>query len=161
MVREMIEVDWPEVARIYKEGMDTQYSTFQTEVPTYDAWDQSHIKEGRYVAIDEEKKVVGWIALSPTSSRYVYRGVMEVSVYISNASRGQQIGTTLLNHLVEVSERLGIWTLQSSVFQINCASVALHKKCGFRVVGTRERIAKDVNGVWQNTYLMERRSSLF
>jgi phosphinothricin acetyltransferase len=149
--------DWEAVAVIYKEGIETKIATFQSTVPTYEEWDKSHIKSCRLVA-EEEGKVVGWAALSAYSSRCVYSGVAEVSIYIKTDSRGKQIGEKLLLELIAQSEKEGIWTLQSGIIEINKASMALHKKAGFRMVGYRERIAKDHNGVWQNTVLMERRS---
>ncbi|WP_167956531.1 GNAT family N-acetyltransferase [Anaerosporobacter faecicola] len=157
-IREMKAEDYESVKRIYLEGIATKKATFQTEAPEYEAWNQGHCKECRFVAVDEKNEILGWIALSPTSSRCVYRGVNEVSIYIAQKGRGQQIGTALLSKVIEESEKLGIWTLQSGIFEINEASIALHKKCGFRVVGTRENIAKDVDGIWRNTVLMERRS---
>lgn len=159
MIREMQKEDWAEVAAIYKEGIDTKVATFQTEVPTYEAWDNSHIKTCRLVAV-ENNRVIGWTALTPYSSRCVYAGVAEVSVYIKGDYRGQQVGERLLKALILESEKAGIWTLQSGILEINKASIALHKKVGFRMVGYREKLAKDHNGVWQNTVLMERRSEI-
>ena len=158
-IREMRPEDWEVVAAIYKEGIDTKISTFQSTVPTYEEWDKSHIKTCRLVA-EEDGKVVGWAALSAYSSRCVYSGVAEVSIYIKADSRGKQIGEKLLLELITQSEKEGIWTLQSGIIEINKASIALHKKTGFRMVGYREKIAKDHNGVWQNTVLMERRSAV-
>jgi phosphinothricin acetyltransferase len=149
--------DWNAVASIYKEGIDTRIATFQSEVPSYETWDQSHLKTCRLVAV-ENGIVIGWIALSPYSSRCVYCGVAEVSIYIKADSRGKQVGEKLFQALIPEAEKEGIWTLQSGIIEINKASIALHKKIGFRMVGFREKIAKDHNGVWQNTVLMERRS---
>lgn len=158
-IREMDETDWKQVASIYQEGIATKKATFQTEVPKYVDWDYSHLKAGRFVAVSNND-VVGWVALSPTSSRCVYRGVAEVSIYIAKKARGQHVGETLLNALIKKSEEMGIWTLQSGIFEINEASIQLHKKCGFRLLGIRERIAQDVDGTWQNTVIMERRSQV-
>jgi L-amino acid N-acyltransferase YncA len=159
MIREMHKEDWMAVASIYKEGIDTKTATFQTEVPAYEAWDQSHIRSCRLIA-EVDGHVVGWTALTPYSSRCVYAGVAEVSVYVKSDSRGKKIGEKLLQALITEAEKEGIWTLQSGILEINRASIALHKKVGFRLVGYREKIAKDHNGIWQNTVLMERRSQL-
>jgi len=157
IIRAMLPRDWNEIAVIYQEGIDTKIATFQKEIPTYEAWDNSHTKNCRLVA-EYEGTVIGWAALSPISSRCVYAGVAEVSIYIKADFRGMKVGEKLLQELIEESEAEGFWTLQSGIFEINKASQALHKKMGFRMVGYRERIAQDHNGVWQNTVLMERRS---
>jgi phosphinothricin acetyltransferase len=159
IIRAMGLEDWEEVASIYKEGIETKIATFQQEIPTYEAWDESHIKSCRLVA-QEDDTVIGWTALSPVSSRCVYSGVAEVSVYVKENQRGKQVGEKLMRELIIEAEEEGLWTLQSGILEINSASIALHKKVGFRMVGYRERIAKDQNGVWQNTVLMERRSSV-
>jgi phosphinothricin acetyltransferase len=159
IIREMQKEDWEAVASIYKEGIDTKKSTFTSEVPTFEAWDKAHLSTCRLVAV-EDGTVVGWVALSPYSSRCVYCGVAEVSIYIKADSRGKQIGEKLLRKLITESEKEGIWTLQSGIIEINKASIALHNKVGFRLVGFREKIAKDHDGVWQNTVLMERRSEV-
>ncbi len=156
IVRPMLEGDWPDVARIYQEGMDTNLATFQTECPSWEEWDASHRTDCRLVI--ERDGVAGWCALSPVSSRCVYAGVAEVSIYIGAEARGLGAGKTLLTALIECSEREGYWTLQSGILENNEASVALHKSCGFRVVGYREKIGQDRFGVWRNTLLMERRS---
>lgn len=158
-MRPMRADDWDCVARIYQAGMDTNLATFQTECPPYDEWDSSHIQECRIVA-EQGGKVVGWAALSPVSSRCVYAGVAEVSVYIDPAAQGAGVGTALLEELGRVSEQEGYWTLQSGIFDNNTASLRLHEKCGYRRVGHRERIGKDRNGAWRNTVLMERRNSV-
>jgi phosphinothricin acetyltransferase len=159
LVREMKTEDWDAVASIYKEGIDTKIATFQTEVPAYEAWDKSHLRTCRLVA-EAEGRVVGWIALTPYSSRCVYSGVVEVSIYIKADSRGKHVGEKLYQAVIPLSEKEGIWTLQAGIIEINKASLALHKKVGFRMVGYREKIGKDHNGVWQNTVLMERRSQV-
>lgn len=159
VIRDMKKEDWKSVADIYQEGIDTQIATFQTEVPEYEAWDQSHIKECRLVA-ETNEEIVGWTALSPVSSRCVYKGVAEVSIYIKREHRGNRIGEMLLQRLFIESEREGYWTLQSGIIELNKASIALHTKSGFRMVGYREKIAKDRQGNWQNTVLMERRSEV-
>ncbi len=157
VIRKMHKEDWSYVARIYKEGIDIQIATFQSEVPTYEEWDQAHIQSCRFVA-EADNRVIGWIALSPTSSRSVFAGVAEVSIYIAGAYQGKHVGEQLLQILINESEKEGFWTLVSVIIEINKASIALHNKAGFRTVGYREKIAKDINGVWQNTVLMERRS---
>ncbi|MDF2486450.1 MAG: phosphinothricin acetyltransferase [Herbinix sp.] len=159
IIRAMLSTDWNEVAAIYQEGIDTKFATFQKEIPVYEAWDNSHVQSCRLVA-EAEGNVIGWAALSPYSSRCVYSGVAEVSIYIKADYRGKKVGEKLLMELIEESEAAGYWTLQSGIIEINEASQALHKKLGFRMVGYRERIAKDHNGEWQNTVLMERRSTV-
>ncbi len=157
MIRTMKQEDWPAVAAIFQEGIDQRTSTFHREVPTYEEWNKSHILSCRLVA-EVDNQVIGWTALQPYSNRQVYRGVAEVSIYIQTKFRGIGIGEKLLKTLIEESENQGYWTLQSGIFEINKASIALHDKVGFRLVGYRERIGKDCNGVWLNTILMERRS---
>ena len=159
IISEMQKDDWESVSSIYKEGIDTKVATFQASIPTYEIWDQSHIKSCRLVA-EENKIAVGWAALTPYSGRCVYSGVAEVSVYVKADCRGRQLGEKLLKELITASEKEGIWTLQSGILEINKASISLHIKVGFRMVGFRERIAKDHNGIWQNTVLMERRSTI-
>lgn len=158
-IREMMKKDWEAVADIYQQGINTGRATFQTEIPSYEMWDQTHIGPCRLVAIVEDS-IVGWTALSPVSSRCVYAGVAEVSVYVRNGFRGKRIGELLLKELILQSEEEGYWMLQSGILEQNSASIALHKKVGFRMVGFREKIAKDSEGVWQNTVLMERRSQV-
>ena len=147
---------WQAVARIYREGIATGHATFETEVPSWEAWDASHLPSLRLVALLDE--VVGWAALSPVSSRCVYEGVAEESVYVAEQARGQGVGRALLESLIARSEEAGIWTLQTSIFPENVASLELHRRVGFRVVGTRERIGRH-GGVWRDTVLLERRST--
>lgn len=156
-IKDMQKDHWDEVAKIYKEGIDTGNATFQTDVPSWEEWDNSHIKQCRLVVLSEDK-VVGWAALSPVSSRCVYSGVAEVSIYVSLSYQNKRFGTILLNELILRSEMCGFWTLQASVFDQNLKSVALHKKCGFRVVGTREKLGKTSSGGWRNVILLEKRS---
>ena len=158
-IRPMTAGDWGDVGRIYQEGMDTNLATFQTECPPYEEWDASHIQECRLVA-ETNGKVMGWAALSPVSSRCVYAGVAEVSVYVDAAVQGMGVGKALLDALNAASEQEGCWTLQSGIFDNNTASIRLHEKCGYRIVGNRERIGKDRNGTWRNTVLMERRNGI-
>jgi L-amino acid N-acyltransferase YncA len=156
--RPMLEEDWESVRSIYLAGIATGQATFENEAPNWARWNDSHLASPRLVAISSET-IVGWAALSRISKRSVYAGVAEVSVYVSEEMRGRGIGTLLLETLVKESEQNGIWTLQASIFQENLASVSLHKSCGFREVGTRERIGK-MKGVWRDTLLLERRSKL-
>jgi phosphinothricin acetyltransferase len=158
--RDMTADDWPEVARIYADGMATGHATFATTVPAWDAWDSSHVVAPRLVAVMEnfgEKVVAGWAALSPVSARAAYSGVAEVSVYVGEGARGRGIGHALLVELVMRSEAAGLWTLQASIFPENVASLSIHARCGFRELGRRERIAQH-HGRWRDTVLLERRS---
>lgn len=154
----MTPADWPAVRDIYEAGIATGEATFQTEAPPWDAWDAAHLETCRLVARDEHDEVIGWAALGRVSQRPVYSGVAEVSVYVAESARGQRVGLQLLTALIEASERDGRWMLQASIFPENEASVRLHQRCGFRVVGRRERIACQY-GRWRDTLLMERRSS--
>ena len=150
--------DWDTVRAIYQEGIATGNATFETDVPAWEKWNASHLSDCRFVA-REGDQIVGWAALSPASSRCVYAGVAEVSVYVAASARGRGVGTALLRALVAESERQGIWTLQAGIFPENEASIALHESCGFRVVGRRERLGQ-VKGIWRDVVLMERRSSV-
>ena len=150
--------DWESVRLIYLEGIATRVATFETVAPSWPLWDSSHLGFARLVSIDLDESITGWAALAPVSARSVYSGVAEVSVYVAAGSRGKGIGRALLKQLIIESEQDGIWTLQASVFPENGASIALHHSCGFRDVGIRERIAQ-LDGVWRNTLLMERRAS--
>ena len=158
MIREMRDEDWETVAEIYKQGLEEGTSTFNTECPGFTEWNEGHVKNCRFV-FEEEGKVVGWIALSPSSSRCAYKGCVEMSVYVDRNYRGHGIGTALVNTIIKEAEKDGYWSIYSAIFSINKASIALHKKCGFREIGYRERIAKDRFGKWQNTTLMEYRAS--
>ena len=137
-IRLMVENDYESVKNIFLQAIDSKIVTFHTEAPSYEDWDKAHINECRFVAVDKNDSVIGWIALSPTSNRYVYRGVLDISIYLDSSYRGKHIGTELLNKVIHESEKIGIWTLQSGIFEINEASIALHKKCGFRILGVRE-----------------------
>ena len=148
--------DWDAVRAIYREGIVTGNATFETDAPAWEAWDKGHLRACRLVA-RAGGRVMGWAALSPVSGRCVYAGVAEVSVYVSASARGQGIGKALLGALVEESERAGLWTLQAGIFPENMASIVLHRAHGFREVGRRERIGQ-MNGVWRDVVLMERRS---
>jgi L-amino acid N-acyltransferase YncA len=154
----MLPTNWEAVKTIYEEGIATGHATFQTSAPAWDEWDAAHLPTARLVAIEKDT-VLGWAALTPVSGRCVYAGVAEVSVYVSIAARGRGLGKQLLNALVAASEAAGLWTLQAGIFPENKASIAIHKACGFRVLGTRERIGQ-MNGVWRDTILLERRSNI-
>lgn len=157
-IRQMKLEDWSLVAQIYEEGIATGIATLETTVPTYEAWNASHLPHCRFVAIKNDE-LLGWVALSPVSGRCVYGGVAEVSIYIGKKSRGMGIGQKLFQHLIEQSEKEGIWTLQSGIFPENVPSINLHKRMGFRFIGTRERVAK-LHDQWKDNYLFERRSSV-
>lgn len=147
--------DWDQVALIYQEGIETGNATFEQSIPSWDSWILNHPLEFAIVArIDDE--VLGWAALSPASRRIVYNGVMEVSVYVSEKHRGKGVGLDLLKKLIELSKDQGVWTLQAGIFPENQSSIILHAKCGFKIVGIREKIGK-INGVWRDVVLMERR----
>jgi phosphinothricin acetyltransferase len=152
----MTKDDWPRVKEIYEMGMEDATATFETEVPSYEDWDAAHIKSCRIIAI-VKTETAGWAVLSPVSKRRVYSGAAEVSIYLDKKFRGAGIGAALLDELIRVSEENGFWTLESSVFPENTASVKLHERCGFRIVGRREKLGMDRYGVWRDVILMERR----
>ena len=156
-VEAMNYLDWPEVSRIYEEGIATGIATFEKEIPSWEAWDANHLKSCRIIARNNEE-VLGWAALSPVSSRCVYGGVAEVSVYVAANARGKGIGKILMNRLITESESEGFWTLQAGIFPENKHSIRLHEKSGFRIIGFRERIGQ-LDGVWKDNVLLERRSS--
>jgi L-amino acid N-acyltransferase YncA/phosphoglycolate phosphatase-like HAD superfamily hydrolase len=153
-VDELTADDWEAVAAIYAEGLEV--GTFESEVPTWEAWDAAHLETPRLV-VRVGEKVCGWAALMPYSRRDVYRGVAEDSIYIAADAREQGVGRLLLTELVRRAEDAGIWTIQAGCFPENVASVRLHESCGFRVVGVRERIAKK-DGEWRDVVILERRS---
>lgn len=156
-IHKMSAGDWERVSHIYLEGIATGNATFETEAPSWEEWDARHLSFARLVAESTDPaEVIGWAALSPVSVRSVYSGVAEVSVYVAAAARGRGVGRMLLVALIQEAETNGIWTLQSSVFAENSATLSLHRSCGFREVGTREKIAC-LNGQWRDTVLFERR----
>ena len=159
IIQPLAAADWPQVAAIYAEGIATRLATFETDVPDWASWDAKMCPAPlRLVArLEEGGPVAGWAAAQPTSARHVYRGVLEDSVYVAAAARGRAVGRALLDALVAAAEEAGAWTLQASVFPENAASLALHQRCGFRVVGTRERLAQ-LDGAWRDILLLERRS---
>ncbi len=148
--------DWPAVARIYEEGLDL--GTFEDSVPSWEEWDASHLPAPRLV-VREDGEVVAWAAVSPVSRRECYRGVVEHSIYVAADARGRGIGRELLLALCRAADDAGIWTLQAHTLADNRASIELHTRCGFRLVGTRERLARK-RGAWRDTVLLERRSEL-
>lgn len=155
-LRSMTKDDWSQVSEIYRQGIETGNATFETQTPAWDKWDTTHTQSCRIVAT-MENVVVGWAALIPVSSRKVYAGVGEVSIYISDRFKNQKIGSLLLKKLIEESEAQGFWTLQAGIFPENTASMKLHHNNGFRTVGYREKIGQ-MKGIWRNTMLLERRS---
>jgi L-amino acid N-acyltransferase YncA len=154
-IRALLPEDWSAVADIYWDGMRGGLATFQTEVPAWEEWDASHLPGHRFVA-ERFDEVVGWAALSPASKRRCYAGVVENSVYVARQAQGKGIGKQLLGALIQSAREEGIWTIQTSIFPENRASLALHERCGFRVVGVRERIAKR-DGIWRDTIFLEKR----
>jgi len=155
-IRNLVPSDWEQVKSIYEKGIATGNATFQTSAPTFEEWDDSHLKTCRFVD-DQDGVIHGWAALTPVSSRCVYAGVAEVSVYVDPQFSGKGIGSGLLNELVKASEREGIWTLQAGIFPENASSLKIHEKAGFKTLGVREKIGKQ-HGTWRDTVLLERRS---
>jgi L-amino acid N-acyltransferase YncA len=154
----MLPADWPAVRDIYGEGIATSNATFETEPPDWRKWNAGHRQDCRLIARTNHQ-ILGWAALSPVSSRRVYAGVAEVSVYVAAAARGSGVGKALLQALIEESERHQLWTLQAGIFPENAASIALHQHCGFREVGVRRRIGK-LGDTWRDVLLLERRSQV-
>jgi len=158
-IHTMQDCDWESVAAIYEQGIKSVNATFRSKLPTFEEWNTSHIKNCRLVAV-MDNKIVGWAALTKTSGMPAFDGVAELSVYIANESQHKGVGRLLLQNLITDSEKNGFWTLQSNIFQENLVSIELHKKCGFRVIGVRERVAKDKNGKWRTNVLLEKRSTV-
>jgi len=154
-VRDLLPLDWEEVAAIYVEGISTGVASFETEPPSWEAWDAAH-SEIRVVA-ELGGRIAGWCALLPTSDRRCYRGVAEESVYVAGWAQGRGVGRALLEEVIERSEAAGIWTLQAGIFPENKPSLRLHLGCGFRLVGVRERLG-EAAGLWRDVLLLERRS---
>jgi phosphinothricin acetyltransferase len=155
-IDKLVADDWLQVRSIYLEGIATGHATFETDAPDWETWDRNHLSSGRLVARNDES-VIGWAALSPVSGRCVYAGVGEVSVYVAKSARGQGVGRLLLTSLIEQAEQNGLWMLQAGIFPENASSIALHRSCGFREVGRRERLGR-LNEVWRDVVLLERRS---
>jgi len=154
--RQITKDDYNQVAEIFRQGIETGNATFETQIPSWKKWDSAHIQSCRIVAI-LDSTVIGWAALIPVSTRKVYIGVCEISIYISKNYRGLKIGNKLLERLIDESEKEGFWTLQAGIFPENSASIRLHQNHGFRIVGYREKIGQ-MNGIWRDTLLLERRS---
>ena len=148
--------DWDAVRGIYLEGIATGDATFETDAPGWEIWDGAHRQDARLVA-RRAGRVVGWAALTRVSGRCVYAGVAEVSVYVAGSARGEGVGRALLEALIAASEQAGVWTLQAGIFPENAASIALHERCGFRIVGRRERLGR-LGPTWRDVMLLERRS---
>jgi L-amino acid N-acyltransferase YncA len=157
-IRGMTGDDWPAVERIFAAGIETGNATFETTTPSWEAWDSSHLEGHRVVAL-QEGEVAGWAALASVSSRRCYAGVAENSVYVAPHAQGRGVGRALLTHLIATSELAGIWTIQTGIFPENEASLALHRRCGFRVVGVRVALAQ-LRGEWRDVVFMERRSAV-
>jgi L-amino acid N-acyltransferase YncA len=157
-VRPLTATDWPAVARIYAAGIAGGNATFEYEVPDWPAWSAARLADPCLVA-REGDEVIGWAALSPTSRRAVYRGVGAVSIYVDPACAGRGVGTLLLSELIAGAERAGLWTLEAGIFPENAASIALHERCGFRLVGVRRRVGQMQDGRWRDVLLYERRAA--
>jgi L-amino acid N-acyltransferase YncA len=155
-VRDLTPDDWSEVAAIYRDGMRDGLATFETEVPSWEEWNEAHTLR---VVAELDERVIGWAALGPVSSRWAYRGVAESSVYVAREHHGHGVGRALMERLIELSEDAGIWTIQTSIFPENGASLKLHHRVGFRVVGVRKAVGKR-DGLWRDTVLLERRSEV-
>ncbi len=158
VIKKIKEEDYVQIAEIYLQGILSGHATFETQAPSWQEWRDSHLLDCSLAAFDTTK-MLGWAALSPTSKRYAYRGVAEVSVYVSEAYKGKGIGQKLFQSVIEESEKQEIWTIFASIFPENLASLKLHKKMGFREIGYREKVGQ-MNGVWRNTIILERRSKL-
>jgi L-amino acid N-acyltransferase YncA len=155
-LRELKSEDWPAVKAIYEQGIVGGDATFEAEAPSWEDWDHAHLEGHRLVAL-QDGDVVGWAALAPVSGRCVYQGVTEDSVYVADAAQGRGVGRSLLEELIARAERDGIWTIQAGIFPENEASIELHRRCGFRVLGVHERLGRH-HGVWRDVVRMERRS---
>jgi L-amino acid N-acyltransferase YncA len=145
-----------QILDIYRLGIATGDATFETEPPTWEAFTATRLPEHRLVALDGDR-VLGWTACTPVSDRCVYAGVVEHSVYVHPDARGRGLGRALLEALIDSTEKAGIWTIQSGIFPENIASLTLHAACGFRTIGTREKVGRH-HGVWRDVLLLERRS---
>ncbi|MBQ2382913.1 MAG: N-acetyltransferase [Oscillospiraceae bacterium] len=159
MIRPMTYADLPRVLEIYAQSLATGTATFNKDCPDPDQWDRSHHPDCRLV-YEEDGQILGFAMISPTSPKYHFRGVVEDTIYVDLAHLGKGIGTALLTRLCEEVEQAGYWTIYSSIFPDNTGSVKLHEKCGFRLIGTREKIAQDIFGTWRDTIIMERRNQI-
>jgi L-amino acid N-acyltransferase YncA len=157
-IRALLPEHWPDVARIYAEGIATGNATFETELPSWEGWDAAHLPEHRFGALSGGR-LVGWVAVSAVSERCVYGGVVESSVYVEAGARGRGIGGLLLDRLIASTEAASVWTIQAGMFPENAGSIGLHERAGFGLVGRRKRLGK-LNGKWRDVLLMERRSDV-
>ena len=155
--RPMAAADWPEVAEIFRQGIESGDATFETRLPAWKSWDAARSPECRVIA-EMDGRIAGFAVLSPSSGRCVYAGVREVTIYVAESARGQGVGSVLLHRLVAESEALGIWTLEAGIFPENRASIRIFERCGFRILGTHERLGRFHDGRWRDVVLMERRS---
>ncbi|MCL1914016.1 MAG: N-acetyltransferase family protein [Eubacteriaceae bacterium] len=161
MIRDMRESDWENVARIYTQGIESGNATYEPTCPSWEQFDAAHHTDCRFVVVkDESEGAIGWATIKPISPRAVFQGVAEVSIYIDQDYKGQGLGFDLLMHLAQRSQESGYWTLQSHIFPGNIASLRIHEKCGFRLVGTREKLGQDKDGKWRDICLLERRSGI-
>lgn len=160
VIREMLHEDGAAVLKIFEEGIAGGNATFDPSAPTWEGWDANHFKDCRFVAIDENNEISGWAALKPVSNRDCFKGVAEVSIYLTASAQGKGLGKVMLQKLILDSEEHGFWMLQSGIFPENIASIRLHERLGFRTVGYREKIGQ-MHGVWRNIILMERRTLKF
>lgn len=159
MIRPMLPTDLPRVLEIYAQSLATGRATFNKDCPSCEKWDADHLPDCRLV-YELDEQVVGFAVISPTSTKPHFRGVVEDSVYVDLSHLGKGIGTALLTRLCEETEKAGYWTIYSSIFPDNTGSVRIHEKCGFRLIGTRKKIAQDIWGNWRDTIIMERRNSI-
>lgn len=157
-LRRLEAADWPAARDIFREGIRSGLATFEVEAPSWEEWDAAHDARHRLVA-EMGDRVVGWAALAPVSTRRVYRGVAEDSVYVTSDAQGHGVGGALLSALVASAEAAGIWTIEAGIFPENGPSIAVHQRCGFRIVGVRERLGRR-DGLWRDVLLLERRSPL-
>lgn len=158
-IRAMLPDDGQKVIEIFEEGIAGGNATFDTTAPTWEVWDQKFFNVCRFVLEDTDENVVGWAALQPISNRDCFKGVAEVSIYLKNEVQGKGLGSMLLRKLISDSEEHNFWTLQSGIFPENNASIYVHEKWGFRLVGKREKIGQ-MNGIWRDIILLERRSKV-
>ena len=159
-IREMKASDYQAISKIYQQGIDSSLCTFETCVPSWEDFNRTHLEKPRLVAVNENHQVCGFIILSPMSSRQCFRGVGEISIYLDYQYRGQGIGTQLMNEMIKESEKCEIWSLFSGIFPENKASLSLHKRCGFREIGYREKLGESEDGTFKDVIFMERRSSI-
>jgi L-amino acid N-acyltransferase YncA len=156
----MTAADWPAVARIYEAGIASGNATFESAAPDWETWSRAHVDDPCLVGRGPSGKALGWAALGPFSSRPVYRGVAEVSIYVDPRHAGRGVGRALLDALIEASEKSGFWTLEAGIFPENAASIALHVACGFELVGVRKRVGQMPDGRWRDVRMYERRSQV-